>query len=40
MFKVYAKETNYKGCKLVDLQFNYNEELINMIKSPLDNLDI
>jgi len=49
MFKVIVKEINYKGNKGICLQFDYNEELIGMIKtvtamnkivSPIDNLGI
>ena len=33
MFKVIVKEINYKGNKRICLQFDYNEELIGMIKT-------
>ena len=49
MFNVIVKEINYKGNKRICLQFDYNEELIGMIKtitamnkivSTIDNLGI
>ena len=33
MFKVIVKEINYKVNKRICLQFDYNEELIGMIKT-------
>ena len=49
IFKVIVKEIDYKGNKRICLQFDYNDELIGMIKtvtamnkivSPIDNLGI